>query len=66
VTDTGLRLEVEDDGPGFDANGPANGHGLALLKARLAISFNGRGTLQVDSRPGRTCVALDLPSARPE
>jgi two-component system sensor histidine kinase AlgZ len=66
ATDTGLRLEVEDDGPGFDAARPVNGHGLALLKARLAISFNGRGTLHVDSRPGRTCVALDLPAGRLE
>jgi sensor histidine kinase YesM len=60
VTDTGLRLEVEDDGPGFEPASLPDGHGLALLKGRLAMMFGGRGRLDVDSRPGRTLIAIDI------
>jgi two-component system, LytTR family, sensor histidine kinase AlgZ len=61
ATAAGLRLEVEDDGPGFDPASLPDGHGLALLKGRLAMTFGERGRLDVDSRPGRTLVVITLP-----
>ena len=45
ATNGRLRLEVEDDGPGFEATRVPEGHGIALLKARLAMAFGGRATL---------------------
>jgi sensor histidine kinase YesM len=63
ATDTGLRLEVEDDGPGFDPALVPDSHGLALLEARLAMTFGGRGRLNVQSRPGRTLLAIEIPSS---
>lgn len=56
-----LRVIVEDDGPGFDPSSLPEGHGLQLLKARLAMVFGDRAALGIESRPGRTAVALDLP-----
>ena len=59
------RIEVEDDGPGFDGVNPINlpdGHGLALLDARLKGQFGTRATMGIDSVPGRTCIWLDVPS----
>jgi LytS/YehU family sensor histidine kinase len=56
-----VHLEVEDDGPGFDASTLPNGHGLALLKARLLLMFGDRAALTIQSRPGRTSVAVELP-----
>jgi sensor histidine kinase YesM len=69
--DDRLRLTVEDDGPGFDPAARPAGHGLALLTARLAMLFDGRASLRVDSRPGYSAVTIDIPrdgpaSARPE
>jgi len=57
----GVRIEVADDGPGFDARSVPDGHGLALLRARLAITFGDRATLGIDSHPGRTVVVMELP-----
>jgi sensor histidine kinase YesM len=57
-----VRLDVEDDGPGFDAACAPDGHGLALVRSRLAMTFGDRASLRVESRPGRTLVTLDLPS----
>jgi two-component system, LytTR family, sensor histidine kinase AlgZ len=59
---TRTRIEVEDDGPGFDGGMPA-GHGLALLEARLKMQFGGDATVRVETAPGRTCVRLDVPLA---
>lgn len=56
-----LRLVVEDDGPGFDTSRLPDGHGLQLLKSRLSMMFGDRAQLAMDSRPGHTAVALDLP-----
>jgi signal transduction histidine kinase len=56
-----LRVSVEDDGPGFDATDLPDGHGLQLLKSRLAMTFGDRADLRAESRPGRTLVTLDLP-----
>jgi sensor histidine kinase YesM len=55
------RLSVEDDGPGFDAEHLPEGHGLELLRSRLAMNFDRRATLVIVSRPGRTCVTIELP-----
>lgn len=56
-----IRLDVEDDGPGFDADAVPDGHGLALVRARLAMTSGGRASLHIESSPGRSCVSLDLP-----
>jgi two-component system sensor histidine kinase AlgZ len=59
-----IHLRVEDDGPGFDARAiPAN-HGLALLTARLAMVFDGRATLQIDSTPRGTTIDMRVPRER--
>jgi LytS/YehU family sensor histidine kinase len=57
-----LRVMVEDDGPGFDAARRPEGHGLALLDARLAMLFGDRASMRVDSRAGYTGITLDLPN----
>jgi hypothetical protein len=54
------RVSVEDDGPGFDAAAP-EGHGLSLIGSRLAMLFGEQARLEIDSRPGRTVVTMDLP-----
>jgi LytS/YehU family sensor histidine kinase len=56
-----LRISVEDDGPGFVASSLPEGHGLQLLKSRLTMIFGDRAQLSVESRRGRTVVALDMP-----
>jgi sensor histidine kinase YesM len=59
-----VRVEVEDDGPGFDAAAMPDGHGLALVKERLARMLGEHASLDVDARPGRTRVAIDVPGSR--
>jgi hypothetical protein len=56
-----LLVAVEDDGPGFDTAHFPDGHGLQLLKSRLAMTFGDRAALLADSRPGRTVITLDVP-----
>ena len=56
-----LRVEVADDGPGFDPAQAASGHGLALLEARLARIFGDRARLHVDSSAAGTRVAIEVP-----
>lgn len=58
-----VRIEVEDDGPGFEAEAlPAN-HGLALLRQRLALTYGDRATLSLQTAPGRTVVIVDIPES---
>jgi two-component system LytT family sensor kinase len=57
-----MHLEVADDGPGFDAAAIPDGHGLALIRARLARLYSGDATLSVRSQAGRTTVSMDLPA----
>jgi signal transduction histidine kinase len=65
-----VRIEIEDDGPGlpspeapvFDAffsTKPA-GTGLGLAITHRIVTDHG-GTMDVDSRPGRTSFAFTLP-----
>jgi signal transduction histidine kinase len=56
----GLALSVEDDGPGCDpgalddgTGSAARGVGLAALKRRFALDYDGRARLQVHTAPGR-------------
>jgi signal transduction histidine kinase len=60
-----VRVSVEDDGPGFDPELRPAGHGLALLDARLAMVFDGRASMHVDSRSGFTAITLDVPREGP-
>jgi LytS/YehU family sensor histidine kinase len=57
-----LRVEVVDDGPGFDAASEPAGHGLALVRERLARTFGDRAVLRIQSRPGETRVTIEIPT----
>ena len=57
-----IRITVEDDGPGFNPAHRPEGHGLALLDARLAMLFGDRASMRVDSHPGHTGVTIDVPA----
>jgi two-component system sensor histidine kinase AlgZ len=57
-----VRVVVEDDGPGFDPAQRPNGHGLALLDARLTMLFGDTATMRIDSRAGRSRVIIDVPA----
>ena len=56
-----VRVEVEDDGPGFDASAAQERHGLTLVRERLARTLGERASLEIDARAGRTRVIIDLP-----
>ncbi len=64
ATEGRVLITVEDDGPGFNPARRPEGHGLALLDARLAMLFGTRASLRVDSRAGHTSVTLDVPSGK--
>ena len=61
-SDGRLRLDVEDDGPGFDATAVRPGHGLALLESRLTMLYGDRARLAIDGAKDRMRVSMDLPS----
>jgi LytS/YehU family sensor histidine kinase len=62
ATDGRVLITVEDDGPGFNPARRPEGHGLALLDARLAMLFGPRASMRVDSRAGHTGVTIDVPA----
>lgn len=54
-----LRLEVQDNGQGFDSSQSTKGMGLANLQARATTLA---GTVAIDSTPGQgTRVRIDIP-----
>ncbi|HZR23073.1 MAG TPA: histidine kinase [Vicinamibacterales bacterium] len=61
LRDGRLRVDVTDDGAGFDAIALPDGHGLALLRARLQMLFADRGSLDITNDP--TTVSLCVPSS---
>ncbi len=75
-SEAGLRIEVEDDGPGIPADllervfdpfvttkPPGQGTGLGLHRAYRTVTERYGGTLHASSEPGRTCFAVVLPPA---
>jgi signal transduction histidine kinase len=52
------RLVIVDDGRGLRGGGGARGMGLGGLAERLALLG---GTLRIESRPGRTRLAAEIP-----
>ena len=59
------RIEVEDNGPGFDGvnlSSLPEGHGLALLDARLKMQFGTAAEMGLESVPARTCIWFAVPS----
>jgi signal transduction histidine kinase len=55
-----VRVEVRDDGEGFDTGAVSRGFGLVGMRERVALA---RGTLEVDSAPGRgTTVRAEFPA----
>ena len=57
----GLRVRVEDNGPGFRRNW-VEGQGLGNLRQRLQTMYGGEASLTiVDSRPGSAAVVVRLP-----
>jgi sensor histidine kinase YesM len=61
TADGRVRIEVEDDGPGFDPDAIPGSHGLALLRQRLALTYGDRATLRIYSDAGGTRVIIELP-----
>jgi signal transduction histidine kinase len=52
------RLEVADDGNGFDPAATPSGHGLVGMRERLDLVG---GTLDIHSEPGRTSLSAKIP-----
>ncbi len=58
-----LQVDVEDDGPGFDASQLPDGHGLQLLQSRLAMTFGDRARCS-RRQPARPDCRHARPAAR--
>jgi two-component system, LytTR family, sensor histidine kinase AlgZ len=61
VQDGQLRVEVSDDGPGFEpVTSLKPGHGLDLLQRRLTTLFGSTASLEMTARDGWTRIAISL------
>jgi LytS/YehU family sensor histidine kinase len=61
ATNGHVRVSIADDGPGFDRSAAPAGHGLALVRERLAMTLGERASLRVESRAGDTEVSILVP-----
>jgi LytS/YehU family sensor histidine kinase len=61
-----LRVEVSDDGPGFDAAAPPRlGHGLQNVRRRIQLCYRERSELAVKSSGSETVVGFTAPLEAP-
>jgi signal transduction histidine kinase len=59
-TPDAIVVEIDDRGRGFDATTSGGGFGLVGMRERVALA---RGTLEIDSGPGRgTTIRAELPA----
>ena len=54
-----VRIEVADDGRGFDLEHPAEGFGLVGMRERVALAG---GQLDITSEDSGTVVRVELPA----
>ena len=60
----GLRVEVTDNGPGFDTQAQRDhGHGLRSVERRLQLCYEGTVQFAIESDPSGTCVRFTVPAA---
>ncbi len=59
-----LRIQVEDEGPQFTLDGAPSGHGLDILRRRLAALFGREGVLTLDRAGGRNQITLSVPQGQ--
>jgi signal transduction histidine kinase len=59
ATTAGLHVEVEN--PNALARDAREGHGLAMVRKRLALAYAGRATFAIRAIEGRTRASLELP-----
>ncbi len=58
-TDGGIRIEISDDGQGFDTSQQRNGIGLSNIQSRAEL-YN--GTMEIVSSPGEGCsLRIEFP-----
>jgi signal transduction histidine kinase len=62
ATDGELRIEVQDDGVGFDPDSTEEGFGLAGMQERASLAG---GTLSVESGEQGTLLTAYLPTRHP-
>ena len=60
-----VRIDVRDDGPGFEAEAITSGHGLDIVRGRLNALYGEDGRLGISRADGWTVVSLDLPVTQP-
>jgi branched-subunit amino acid transport protein len=58
-----LRLEVLDQGPEFMLENAPTGHGIDILKRRMAALFGAEGGLLLERRDARNRLTLSVPQA---
>ncbi|MBV9241348.1 MAG: histidine kinase [Acidobacteria bacterium] len=61
MPDNLLRLAVEDDGPRFSEASIRPGHGLATLRSRLDLLFDGAADLEIRPSDKGNSIELTLP-----
>ena len=60
----GLRVEVADNGPGFDTRAqPGGGHGLRSVERRLQLCYEGAVEFRVESDASGSRVGFTIPAA---